>query len=146
MGTIVVGVDGSANSIAALRWAVAEAKLRGCAVRAVHAWEYPYSALAAPIGAAPPPLMDLQEAAVATLDKAIADAALADDVVVKRVVCQGSPSQVLLEDTENDSAELLVVGARGHGGFAGLLLGSVATQVTHHVEIPTVIVRAPHAR
>jgi nucleotide-binding universal stress UspA family protein len=135
-----VGVDGSPGSIAALRWAAAEAKRRGdTTVRAVHVWEYPYAALApSPIGTAVPPVEMMQEAATEALATCLAEAELPDDVPIERIVREGAPAKVLLDEAAD--ADLLVVGSRGHGGFAGLLLGSVATQVVHHAKIPTVVV------
>src|SRR5688572_9527512 len=138
MSSIVVGIDGSENSRAALRWAAKEATVRNATLRAVYAWEYPYVALAAgPAGGALPPLIDLQEAAQATFDQIIEEVGLPPDPLVERVVREGAPARVLLDEAAKD-ADLLVVGTRGHGGFVGLLVGSVATQVVNHAEIPTV--------
>lgn len=144
MGSIVVGVDGSQNSIAALRWAAEQAARTGSDVRAVAVWDFPYGALSAgPLGAAsPPPQVDLQDATEEMLDESLRAAALPDDVTVNRVVRQGAPATVLLDEAKK-GADLIVVGARGRGGFVGLLIGSVATQVVNHATIPTVVVRAP---
>ena len=142
MERIVVGVDGSEGSIAALRWAVEEAALRGAVVEAVIAFHVPY------LGGAPamPVLLDPQEfeeAARAVLDKAVEqvdDSALAEPV--RQVAVEGPASTVLV--TAGREASLLVVGARGHGGLAGMLLGSVSRQVSEHAAIPVVVV--PKAR
>jgi nucleotide-binding universal stress UspA family protein len=140
MASIVVGIDGSENARAALRWAAGEAAVRNATLRVVYAWEYPYVALAAgPAGGALPPLIDLQEAATATCDQIVDEAELPPGLTLERVVREGSPARVLLEEAAKD-ADLLVVGSRGHGGFVGLLVGSVATQVVNHAEIPTVVV------
>jgi nucleotide-binding universal stress UspA family protein len=142
MTCIVVGIDGSENSVAALQWAVEEAKLRNTTVRAVNAWEYPYVATApSPIGFPVPPAIDMQDTAEQVLGGVVQQAQIPPGVVVERVVYEGSPAKVLLDEAAKDG-ELLVIGARGRGGFIGLLLGSVATQVVHHAEVPTVVVRA----
>lgn len=142
MGSIVVGVDGSQNSIAALRWAAEHAQRTGSDIRAVAVWEFPYLMATGPLGMAAPPELDLQGATEEMLDQALRDAALPDTVTVNRVVREGAPATVLLDEAKKD-ADLIVVGARGHGGFVGLLVGSVATQVVNHATIPTVVVRAP---
>ena len=144
MGTIVVGVDGSAGSAEALHFALAEAKLRGAKLKAVTAWTLTY--VAAPIGMMAPIdeglIPELQENARAVLDKAIDDAlGVTPGVEVERAVLEGTPAQVLVEAAQG--AELLVVGTRGRGGFAGLLLGSVSQQAAHHAPCPVVIVPHP---
>jgi nucleotide-binding universal stress UspA family protein len=126
MGVIVVGVDHSEGAKAALQFALSEAKLRHATLRAVHAWQFGY--IGAPgledaypyIGADLKDLNAAAEAALAvTVAEVISDAGEVD--VVRRVV-EGAPGAVLVEESQD--AELLVVGSRGHGGFAGLLLGS----------------------
>jgi nucleotide-binding universal stress UspA family protein len=136
MRGIVVGVDGSDGSRHALAWALDEARLRGVAVHAVHVWSYPS------IGAAPlaPPLIDfeqLETEAQTMLDDVMAHAD-AREVVVHKHVYEGYPSRCLLEVAGD--ADLVVVGTRGRGGFAGLLLGSVSQQVAHHATCPVVVV------
>lgn len=142
MNTIVVGVDGSGGSRAALAWAFAEAKRRGATVKAVAAWQYPYVALApTPLGGGVvAPAAEMQSASAEALETVLADVGVPDGVTVERVIVEGSASHVLLDAAEG--ADLLVVGARGHGGFAGLLLGSVATQCVNHAKVPTVVVPA----
>lgn len=135
---IVVGVDGSPGSLQALRWAAGEAALRGVAVHAVQAWHYPY--LVAPV--ATPIEMEFEQigkAAEASLSQAIRDV-LGDDpaVPVRTSVVEDSPAIGLLREAVG--AELIVVGSRGHGGFAGLLLGSVSQQIVHHAPCPVVII------
>ncbi|MFN0090752.1 MAG: universal stress protein [Acidimicrobiales bacterium] len=140
MGRIVVGVDGSEHSVAALRWAVEEAKLRNAQVEAVISWQYPVYA-ADPIGATAISSLDpelVRDGARRALEEAIA-AADAGPAPVTPVVLEGSAGHALIETARG--AELLVVGSRGHGGFAGLLLGSVSTQCVHHAPCPVVVVR-----
>ncbi len=144
-GRIVVGVDGSDSSKAALRWAAAEARLRKAGLRVVHAWSYPLEA--ASLGAIAPVPVDWD--AIRTDAEQFAAAAVAevlgDDpgVPIERVTASGSASAALVEAAEG--ADLLVVGSRGLGGFAGLLLGSTGQQCVHHAPCPVVIVREPHA-
>jgi nucleotide-binding universal stress UspA family protein len=145
-GYIVVGIDGSRESKVALQWAVAEAKLRGATVRAVMAWMSPYRFVGLDASVAPP-MDDIEEQAEKTLAHTIAkalgdnaDGSPALDVrLVESVVSRGSPSTVLLDASKG--ADLLVVGARGFGGFLGLILGSTADQVVKHATCPVVVVR-----
>ena len=144
MGSVVVGVDGSANSIAALKWAARYAQSTDGIVHTVYVWSYPITTIApAPLGgaaAAPPELMT--EAASEALSGFIAEADLPDDIHIVHVVREGSTSKVLLEHAKDADAEILVVGARGHGGFAGLLLGSVANAVINHAPCPVAVIPA----
>jgi nucleotide-binding universal stress UspA family protein len=149
---IVVGVDGSNGSAAALRWALAEAGLRDAPLRVIHAYEAPRLALgdlglAGPVTAVPPisaddlnRLRDASESEArgvieATLEQA--DDEALDELDIRREVIEGSTVQVLLE--AGRGASLLVVGSRGRGGFAGLLLGSVSQQLTQHPPCPVVV-------
>ena len=140
MGKILVGVDGSANSAAALRWALAEADLRHHRVTALFAWGYippghagegrTFDADYGPADA---------DAALAAAIEAAVGAEVAGDVE-RRVVCDLAPKSLL---TVAGGADLLVVGARGVGGFRGLLLGSVSQQCLHHTTGPLAIIRSP---
>jgi nucleotide-binding universal stress UspA family protein len=135
---IVVGTDGSENSLAAIKWAMHEGSLRGVAVDVIHSWQF--TPMADPIGVAViPPSTDLQAAAQKVLTTAMNKVANErKGVIVHELVVQGSAVSTLLDAGRN--AELLVVGRRGHGGFIGLLLGSVATQVVNHAKCPVVVV------
>jgi nucleotide-binding universal stress UspA family protein len=142
---IVVGVDGSPAADEALRWAVGQGKLTGIPVDVVMAWEYP--AAAAGFGMAPVGDYDVsfEQAAEKTVAEAIADVAdRASGVQVQGRAVFGNPAAVLLDAARH--ADLLVVGSRGHGGFAGALLGSVSQHLVHHARCPVVIIRAhqPH--
>lgn len=142
---IVVGIDGSEESQMALRWGLAEAKLRGSSVRAVHAWRYPI--YAGVYGYIPPETMDanaLLSAAADGLRAAVEDAAgETAGVEIEQVVLQGPAAKELID--ESKGAEMLVVGSRGHGGFAGLMLGSVSQHCAQHSHCPVVIVRSSTA-
>ena len=143
-GRIAVGVDGSEGARAALAWAVDEARLRDATVVAVHAWHLPSMMVPGPFGAAP--IVDdetverVRKAAEEILDRELA-AIDASGVQVEPAVVTGSPASALMQTA--DGADLLVVGTRGHGGFSGLVLGSVSQQVSHHAPCPVVIV--PHS-
>jgi nucleotide-binding universal stress UspA family protein len=142
--TIIVGVDGSPESSRALRWAIEEAQLRNTAVRAIYAWEYPPLLGAGDpfrVGAAEKSLLidpkELQQLAETRLADAVAEATSDPDAVEEEAV-QDHPAQRLIEAAKE--AELLVVGSRGHGGFAGLLLGSVSHACAQHAGCPVVII------
>jgi len=141
---IVVGVDGSPSSQEALRWAVREARIVGGTVDAVTAWEYPagvggfgwspgadFAAFAA---------SDLASVADKTLNDAVDEVLAAEnEVTVRRQVREGYPARALMDAA--NGADLLVVGSRGHGGFAGLLLGSVSAHCVHHAPCPVLVIR-----
>ncbi|HEX7095468.1 MAG TPA: universal stress protein [Acidimicrobiales bacterium] len=137
---IVVGVDGSDASVAALRWAAEEAERSGASVVVVHAWEYPYVGELTGTSALPDARV-FEESARAVLDDTIQRAKLPGDLPVFAEIYEGSPSRCLLDRSAD--ALMLVVGARGHGGFLHLLLGSVATQCVNHATVPVVVVPSP---
>jgi nucleotide-binding universal stress UspA family protein len=143
MGVIIVGVDRSAGAEEALRFAFEEAQLRGATLRAVHAWQFGYIGAPSLEGAVQVLGAELDEhrsAAGAVLDAMVREAIPdAGDMRIERRVVEGAAAAVLVE--ESRGADLLVVGSRGHGGFAQLLLGSVSQQCAHHAECPVVIVR-----
>jgi nucleotide-binding universal stress UspA family protein len=134
---IVVGVDGSGSSKAALRWAIRQAKLTGSSVEAVTAWRYP-----AAYGLAPgaESLFDFEANAKNALVEALAEVSgLEPDVPVRPLVTEGLAAEVLLHEAEG--ADLLVVGSRGHGGFASALLGSVSMYCVLHAHCPVLVLR-----
>lgn len=143
---IVVGVDQSVGAEAALRFGLDEARLRQATLRAVYAWEYGYWSASGFEGASPPVgggLEDVRRAAEASLDAALAEAIPdVQGAKIERRAVQGRAAEVLVHESLH--ADLLVVGSRGHGGFTGLLLGSVSQQCAHHAHCPVVIVRTPH--
>jgi nucleotide-binding universal stress UspA family protein len=140
-GRIVVGVDGSAPSRAALRWAVEQARLTGGTVEAVIAWQLPLMLMnhgSAPIYREEE--TDFADEARKRIDAVISEeVTLADSHLVTTRVVHGHPAQVLLDAA--DRPDLLVVGSRGHGGFAGALLGSVSQHCVQHAHCPVLIVR-----
>jgi nucleotide-binding universal stress UspA family protein len=142
-GVVVVGIDGSAGASAALRWAAAEARLRKSRLLIVHAWMAVYMdvLLAGPLdGFSGAGVSDMHRAAEELLEKATAGLE-AEGVEIECRVVEGGAAQVLVGAA--GEGDLLVVGSRGHGGFAGLLLGSVSQQCAHHAHCPVVIVHAP---
>ena len=139
---IVVGVDHSEGAKAALRFALEEATLRGATLRVVHAWQYGFIGASGVEGALPAlggDIKELREAAAATLEETLRESIPdTDEVEIERRLVEGRPAAVLVD--ESRGADLLVVGSRGHGGFTGLLLGSVGQQCAHHAACPVVIV------
>lgn len=134
---IVVGVDGSAPSKAALAWAIRQAKLTGAAVDAVIAWEFPET-FGYPVPGTPG--VDFEKISAEVLAGTIAEVSgTAEPVTIRSKVIEGNAAQVLLK--ESAGAGLLVVGSRGHGGFVEALLGSVGQHLVHHAICPVVVIR-----
>jgi nucleotide-binding universal stress UspA family protein len=134
---IVVGVDGSESSKAALRWAIRQARLTGCSVDAVTAWRYPSTYGLAPLGDEGVDLeSDASKALIAALNEV---SGLEPDVSVRPQVSEGRAGEVLLRAAKG--ADLLVVGNRGHGEFASALLGSVSLYCVLHAHCPVLILR-----
>ena len=135
---IVVGVDGSDTSKAALAWAIRQGTLTGASVEAVIAWELPVNyGTPAPLM---PPRTDLEKAAREVIALAIADVSSPDEqVTIRGKVVEGNAPRVLLDASAG--ADLLVVGSRGHGGFVEALLGSVGQHCVHHATCPVVVIR-----
>jgi nucleotide-binding universal stress UspA family protein len=139
---IVVGVDGSDSSRKALRWAYDEAAHHSASIIAVSTWHPPALPMTPPYGSLPPDgyaeqprqdALDLLERFVSDLD--VREPAVA----VSTAVEEGNPAEVLIERSKD--ADLVVVGSRGHGGFKGMLLGSVSQHLVAHAECPVVVVR-----
>jgi nucleotide-binding universal stress UspA family protein len=138
---VVVGVDGSAESVSALEWAAGYAKATGATVTAVLSWHYPAAVGMAPVGVAPKAVSDEVRAHMQeTLDKALTEAfgnPAPDNVNSK--IAYGHPAMVLVAESEH--ADLLVVGHRGHGAFTGMLIGSVSIHCVSSAACPVVVVR-----
>jgi nucleotide-binding universal stress UspA family protein len=134
---IVVGVDGSGSSKAALRWAIRQAKLTGGSVDAVTVWRFPSAHGWAP---SPDGMPDLEAAAKSTLIAALVEVSgLEPGVPVRLVVTEGDAARALLHAARG--ADLLVVGSRGYGGFASALLGSVSMHCVLHAHCPVLVFR-----
>jgi nucleotide-binding universal stress UspA family protein len=136
---ILVGIDGSKNSVPALAWAIQEGRVRSATVEAVYAWQVPALAYTAP-GFIPPGEESMRTEGERIFEDAIGGIPRHDDVKVLLRICDGAPGDVLVKVSDDSEAGVLVVGARGHGGVAGLLLGSVSHSLTHHCHKPLVIV------
>jgi nucleotide-binding universal stress UspA family protein len=139
---IVVGVDGSEGSKNALRWAARLAGAIGARIDAVAAWEltsvYGWSALSAvPALYAPQP--EIEKSLNETVDE-VFGAQRPADLRVKAL--EGPAAKTLLAASEG--ALMIVVGSRGRGGFAGLLLGSVSAKVAEHAKCPVLVVHGTH--
>lgn len=132
---VVVGVDGSENGQIALRWALQQARLMGAELHAVTAWE-----VSAAYGYVPMYTdADLEGDARKQQDVALEQVAReSEGVPVVHQVVRGHAAEALLDAARD--ADLLVIGSRGHGTFAGTLLGSVSQQCVHHAHCPVVVV------
>jgi nucleotide-binding universal stress UspA family protein len=137
---IVVGVDGSPGSRKALTWAAAEAATHGSDLVVLNVWEH---TLLPPAGSVSVSEHYVPEPSQRTADDLlqVIKEELGDEppVLVQPRVKQGRPAKVLIE--ESAEADLLVVGPRGHGGFAGLVLGSVSQHVAAYAKCPVTVVR-----
>ncbi|VEH41169.1 Universal stress protein Rv1996/MT2052 [Kocuria rosea] len=136
---IVVGVDGSPESLRALEWAVTEARLRHGQVHVVTAWQHPS------IVAGDDDLewdLTRYEARARHLQEDALRSVHAEQEDITGEVVQGQAATVLVEASAE--ADLLIVGSHGYGGFTGLLLGSVSTQVVRHARCPVLVVRPRH--
>jgi nucleotide-binding universal stress UspA family protein len=133
---IVVGVDGSPASRAALRWAAAQADRTGAALQAVAVWEY-QTLHGWGVDA---PGDDAAAATGEALARAVRTVLGADPPIeVRETVAVGHPARVLVNLACD--ADLLVVGSRSHGAVSDALLGSVSAYCTHHAHCPIVVVR-----
>jgi nucleotide-binding universal stress UspA family protein len=132
---IVVGVDGSSHSEKALQWAAHLGATFGAEIVAVAAWDYPASIGWASVPDEWHPDQDMEKVLKETLDSVFGDHLPA---TLRTVVREGGAAKVLLD--ESKGATMLIVGSRGHGGFAGLLLGSVSTNVAEHAGCPVLVI------
>jgi nucleotide-binding universal stress UspA family protein len=137
---VLVGVDGSPDSETALKYALAEASRRGARLRVVSTYfpEYSVHGHTQSLSASEPAIEDDVEAKV----RRMVEDALADDAVavpVDIVVAAGPAAAVLID--MSSEVDVLVVGHRGHGGFASMLLGSVGLQCVLHAHSPVIVVR-----
>lgn len=139
---IIVGVDESENSRAALHWAYDEAAHHGAALTVVAVWRSPPLPIGAGYGSSTPEGFEIQPKhnSLALLERLTAELDAREPAVdVRTSIEEGHPAKVLIERSRE--ADLLVVGARGHEGFTGMLLGSVAQHLVAHADCPVVVVR-----
>ncbi|MEX2556105.1 MAG: universal stress protein [Actinomycetota bacterium] len=133
---VVAAVDGSDTANRALRWALEAARVRGATLEVVHAWLPPYIG---GLATTPSESRPYEHASRQVIDAALA-AVDADtfDVPIRPISIERSPAGAILDAAEG--ADLVVMGSRGLGVFKGVLIGSVATQVTNHATCPVVVV------
>lgn len=139
-GPVVVGVDGSPSALAAVEAAAQEALLRGARLHVVHAFIWP--AMHVPPGGSPlgPPTGGVRESIEHVLAEALERAlAAAPGVMADHAVVAGEAVTAL--EAESRTAQLMVVGHRGSGGFAGLRLGSTSVHLAAHSHCPVMVVR-----
>ncbi len=138
--TIVVGVDGSPGSRKALSWAAVEAADHGADLVVLNVWEHTLLPPAGSVSVSERYVPDPSQATAEALLQIIKEELGPEPpVLVQPRVKQGRPAKVLIEDSAD--ADLLVVGPRGHGGFAGLVLGSVSQHVAAYAKCPVTVVR-----
>ena len=135
-GSLVVGVDGSPASAAALRWAVRQAQLTGGEVCAVTAWSHPLAVDAGTPGRA---IRDVAETHRRQLEDFL-EIARVPGVAIRAEVSEGDPAEVLLSMAQD--AELLVLGSHGHGKMLRALVGSVSAKCLREARCPVVILPA----
>ncbi len=137
---IVVGVDGSAHSERAVSWCAAHARELGAEVVVVHVIDVPVSLAMGPYysypGLTPEQRGELRDLAARDWCKPLADAG----VTYRVVVTDGVPAASIMQTAASEQADLVVVGRRGLGGFAELLLGSTSHHLSHHLDRPLVVV------
>jgi len=141
---IIAGVDGSEQSRVALAWAYDEATHHGAALTVVTTWHPPTLPMSPPYGSIPEKDYETQpkSTALALLDELVAQLESRTPAVdVRTSIEEGHPAEVLIERSKE--CDLMVVGSRGHGGFAGMLLGSVSQHLVAHAHCPVVVVRTP---
>jgi nucleotide-binding universal stress UspA family protein len=134
---IVAGVDGSDSSIKALRWAARQAEFTDSVLEVITTWEWPQTyGWAAPL----PSDYDPQSNAEALVNDAVAKVRAGHpQLTVRTEVVEGHPAPVLIDASR--TADLLVIGSRGHGEFAGMLLGSVSEHCVTNAHCPVVVMR-----
>jgi nucleotide-binding universal stress UspA family protein len=144
MAGIIVGVDGSHDAHRALEWAMQEAGARHAPLTVITV----HQVAASPWTSAPiflpgdePAAEQARQAAEEAVAKAAAQLGQSQPVPVTVRAISGLPAQELIEASRD--ADLLVVGSRGGGGFARLMMGSVSDQVMHHAHCPVVVVPGP---
>lgn len=135
MKRIVVGTDGSDGAIAAVQRAVEFARLYSAELELVSAWQPYYGTVELPVA------IDNLEAHALEALRTTRSAVDTSGLEVSEVLVEGDPARALIDQA--DGADLLVVGSRGHGGFTGLLLGSVSHKCVQHAPCPVLVVPHP---
>lgn len=137
---IVVGVDGSPASDEALLWATESALRSGAELVLVHGWIYPYLGTRTAISE---PRDEMRLDAMRVLEASALKAhELAPSLTCHSIISEENPAKAILDAAVG--ADLVVVGSRGHGGFAALVLGSVSRTVLQHAPCPVAVVRPQH--
>ena len=139
---IIAAVDGSENNRAALHWAYDEATHHSASLTVVTTWHSPVLPMSPPYGSVPDKDYENQPktSALEVLDSLVAELEpRSPEVDVRTSIEEGSPAKVLIERSKG--CDLMVVGSRGRGGFAGMLLGSVSQHLVAHAHCPVVVVR-----
>jgi nucleotide-binding universal stress UspA family protein len=136
---IVVGVDGSRHSEAALRWALTEAEARDAELTAVFAWQLPFVAFPGAVDRD-----ELEQAGKEFIVEIVSRVAPTPPVPLLTLVAEGDPAASLIEASRG--ADLLVVGTRGRSPWSGLLLGSVSQRCAAAANCPVVLVKVPNER
>lgn len=135
-GLIVVGVDGSEESEAALEWALVDAKRRGARLRVVTGYETPWTFIVTPTYSE----LDHERDATAMLDRTLDRfREHHPDIEIETLVLPRKPALALVDAARD--ADLLVIGGHGHGRLQGMHLGSVATYCVHHAPCPVLLHR-----
>ena len=135
---IVVGIDGSVSSIAALDWAVRQAEMTGYSLKVVATWDWPaaYGMAFSYVPSDYSPSADAQKILDSALERVRREH---PGVTIESLVVEGHPAPVLVEASRG--ADLLVVGSRGHGEFSGMLLGSVSEHCVTNAHCPVLVFR-----
>jgi nucleotide-binding universal stress UspA family protein len=131
---VVVGVDGSPHSAAALRWSLDEAEAHSGQVEAILAWQMPFLSNPAAYNKS-----ELQRTYQEFLIKTVSEIAPSPAVPLHTLVAEGDPIESLIQASKD--ADLLVLGSRGRSPFAGLMLGSVSQACAAHAACPVVVVK-----
>jgi nucleotide-binding universal stress UspA family protein len=139
-GRVVVGVDGSGPSQQALRWGAHLAAIFGVGLDAVTAWDFPVALGWGSVPSDWDPAQDMRQVLADTVHEVFGGQPPAG---LRLLVREGGAAKVLLDASQG--ATMLVVGSRGHGGFAGLLLGSVSANVAEHAPCPVLVIHGDQA-
>ena len=144
MKRIVVGVDGSPESLTALKWAYAEALASSANLTVVHAWEYPYDVSRSSMREIRKPMETAAINELRTSLESLGPKLTDGSVHIRPKLCEDAPTTALM--TESRDADLIVVGSRGRGGLRSLLLGSVSRTMLHRALCPVSVVRTTGCR